>query len=60
MLAAARAGGHVRLGFENNLHRADGTIAHDNADLLRDFVKQLPVTDRRLADADDIRSLYLP
>lgn len=60
MLAAVRAGGHVRLGFENNLHRADGTIAHDNAELLRDFVEQLPLADRRLADADDIRSLYLP
>lgn len=60
MLAAAAAGGHVRLGFENNLQRADGRVARDNAELLHDFVKQLPVANRRIADADDIRSLYLP
>lgn len=32
--AAIAAGGHVRVGFENNLHRADGTVAATNADLV--------------------------
>lgn len=30
-VAAARRGGHVRVGFENNLHLPDGTLAPDNA-----------------------------
>lgn len=34
-LAAARLGGHVRVGFENNLHLPDGTLAADNAALVR-------------------------
>jgi 3-keto-5-aminohexanoate cleavage enzyme len=33
-LAAARLGGHVRIGFENNLHLPDGTPAPDNAALV--------------------------
>lgn len=32
--AAVRAGGHVRIGFENNLHMPDGTVAESNADLI--------------------------
>lgn len=32
---AALLGGHVRVGFENNLHLPDGTIAGGNADLVR-------------------------
>lgn len=33
--AAALLGGGVRVGFENNLHRIDGTVAADNAALVR-------------------------
>ncbi len=33
--AAALLGGHVRVGFENNLELPDGTIATSNADLVR-------------------------
>jgi uncharacterized protein (DUF849 family) len=31
LLAAARAGGDMRIGFENNLYSADGVLAADNA-----------------------------
>lgn len=34
--AGALLGGHVRVGFENNLHKADGSLASSNADLVRD------------------------
>jgi uncharacterized protein (DUF849 family) len=33
--AALAVGGHVRVGFENNLHLADGSLAPDNAALVR-------------------------
>lgn len=32
--AAVKAGGHVRVGFENNIHRPDGTMARSNAELV--------------------------
>ena len=32
--AAMQAGGNLRIGFENNLHRPDGSLAKDNADLV--------------------------
>lgn len=44
-LWACQLGGHVRLGFENNLVRSNGQIAESNADLVADFVAAMP--DRR-------------
>ena len=38
LLAALKMGGNVRLGFENNIQRPDGTIAQDNESLVADFV----------------------
>ena len=32
LIAAAQHGGHCRIGFENNLHHADGSLARDNAE----------------------------
>jgi 3-keto-5-aminohexanoate cleavage enzyme len=32
--AAIAAGGHVRIGFENNIHLPDGSVAGSNADLI--------------------------
>ncbi|MGR3713896.1 MAG: 3-keto-5-aminohexanoate cleavage protein [Shimia sp.] len=38
MLEAARLGGDVRIGFENNICRPDGTLAADNAENIARFV----------------------
>lgn len=35
MMAAVAAGGHCRVGFENNMHLKDGQLAGDNAALIR-------------------------
>ena len=35
MMAAVAAGGHCRIGFENNMHLKDGQLAPDNAALIR-------------------------
>jgi uncharacterized protein (DUF849 family) len=35
MMAAVAAGGHCRVGFENNMHLKDGQPAPDNAALIR-------------------------
>ena len=58
MLAAAEAGGHVRLGFENNLTMADGSIASDNVALIEQFVEISAPVGRRLASGDDVREYF--
>ena len=57
-LAAAKAGGHVRLGFENNLRLADGSLASDNAALVRQFLTTRPCNARQPATADEIRKQW--
>ena len=38
LLKARQLGGKIRIGFENNLHHADGTLARDNADRIMTFI----------------------
>lgn len=54
MLAAAARGGHVRIGFENNLLLPDGHLAADNAELVRAFVSAA-ADPRRPASAAEVR-----
>lgn len=58
-LAAHAAGGHVRLGFENNLQLADGRLAGDNAELIAQFVGAIAGSARRPATADEVREEML-
>lgn len=57
-LAAAAAGGHVRLGFENNLWLADGSRAGDNAALVDQFLATYKAGARRPATAAEIRKQW--
>lgn len=57
-LAATALGGHVRVGFENNLHLADGTLAPDNAALVAQMAAGARLLGRPLAGPDDIRALH--
>ncbi len=56
MLEATRAGGHVRIGFENNLYLPDGSIAGDNAELINAYCASAVAHGRRPATADEIRN----
>jgi len=56
-LAAAALGGHVRVGFENNLQLVDGSIAADNAALVRQIVQGLALVGRPIADAATARRI---
>lgn len=38
LAGAVRRGGKARVGFENNLHNADGTVARDNAERVAEVV----------------------
>ena len=54
-VTAAAMGGHVRVGFENNLHLKDGRLAPDNAALVADVAAAIGALGRPLADADTLR-----
>ena len=58
MLAATEAGGHVRLGFENNLQLPDGSVAAENADLIRQYVADAASLGRPPASAAEIRTAF--
>ena len=55
---AALLGGHVRVGFENNLHLPDGRIAPDNATVIRTTAAMLDSLHIPLATASDLRALW--
>ncbi len=57
-LTAAALGGHVRVGFENNLYLPDGTLAPDNAALARNAAAGVALCGRALASADAIRTMF--
>jgi 3-keto-5-aminohexanoate cleavage enzyme len=58
LAAAIALGGHVRVGFENNVHLPDGSVAGGNADLVRNAAAIAALTGRPLADAAATRRLY--
>jgi len=58
MLEAVRAGGHVRIGFENNRCLPDGRVASDNAELIRAFTASLD-SSRTIATVDEVRAAFL-
>ena len=60
MVAATARGGHVRMGFENNVLMADGSPAADNAALIRQFTAATRGGARRPATAAEVRSALLP
>lgn len=57
-ITAAGLGGHVRVGFENNLFLKDGSTAADNAALVAQVAEGARALGRRLATADDVRRRF--
>ncbi|MDZ5650260.1 3-keto-5-aminohexanoate cleavage protein [Nitrospirillum sp. BR 11828] len=58
VLTATGLGGHVRVGFENNLHLPDGTLAPDNAALVAAAAQGGRLMGRPPATADDVRARF--
>lgn len=56
-LAATALDGHVRVGFENNTHAIDGSIASSNAVLVEQVVQGIAMTGRSVATPDEARAL---
>jgi uncharacterized protein (DUF849 family) len=55
---AASLGGHVRVGFENNLRLKDGGTAPDNAALVRQMAAAADALGRPLASAAQVRERF--
>ncbi len=53
----AQNAGHVRVGFENNIWREDGTFAANNAELVRNAREAALPANRITATADDARRI---
>jgi uncharacterized protein (DUF849 family) len=56
-LSAASQGGHVRVGFENNMLLNDGSMAAGNADLVEQVKKGATLMDRPIATAQQAREI---
>ncbi|MEI2421205.1 3-keto-5-aminohexanoate cleavage protein, partial [Arthrospira platensis SPKY2] len=54
---AALLGGHVRVGFEDNLYRRKGELARDNAHLVEMAVQMLHAQDKEAASPDEARAI---
>jgi 3-keto-5-aminohexanoate cleavage enzyme len=57
LVLAATLGGHVRVGFENNLHQPDGTLAADNAERVAAVAAAIRATGRKIASVEDTSAL---
>jgi uncharacterized protein (DUF849 family) len=55
---AALLGGHVRVGFENNIYMPDGGVAPNNAALLHETASMLKSLRLDLATADEVRAIW--
>lgn len=58
--AAALLGGHMRIGYENNILLADGMVAENNATLILQSATALPALHRRLANTAETVALMMP
>ncbi len=58
MVQAAKLGGHARVGFENNQHLPDGSVAPDNAALVRLTSESARSAGRLVGDRLFAESLY--
>jgi 3-keto-5-aminohexanoate cleavage enzyme len=58
VVTAAALGGHVRVGFENNLHLPDGSLAADNAGLVQSVVTAAAALGLRPASPQQARAIF--
>ncbi|MCH9027130.1 MAG: 3-keto-5-aminohexanoate cleavage protein [Proteobacteria bacterium] len=58
MVAATGRGGHVRIGFENNLCLTDGREAKNNGELIVQYTRSSKDSNRKPASADEVREAF--
>ena len=55
---AASLGGHVRIGFENNIHMPDGTLAASNADMVEAVAAKLDARGHSLMSCTEAHDIF--
>jgi 3-keto-5-aminohexanoate cleavage enzyme len=55
--AAISAGGHARVGLEDNLYISRGVLAKSNAQLVEKVVKLANLLDREVATSEEARQI---
>jgi len=55
---AAKLGGHVRVGFENNICRSDMSLVDNNAELVRNACQVAAGFGRTVAKVEDVRRMF--
>lgn len=58
VIAAAEQGGHIRVGFENNIYLRDGQVAKGNEALIEQVANAARDSKYTLANANDFRQLF--
>jgi uncharacterized protein (DUF849 family) len=58
VLTGALLGGHVRVGFENNIHRPDGSVAGSNAELVSVVASAIQSAGLEIANATTLREQF--
>lgn len=56
--SVARLGGHVRVGFENNIWSTDNSLAASNGELVLAAKKTALAQGKNVASADDVRRMF--
>ena len=59
VMASTESGGHVRLGFENNMLLENGSLAANNSALIEQYRQQIKGQQRTPAQADEVRAHFL-
>ena len=55
---AAKLGGHVRVGFENNLQKENGELAENNATSVLNAYEAVTASGKKIATAADVRATF--
>jgi len=58
VIHAARHGGHIRVGFENNIWRKEGEPLLNNAEMIKFCADTAAAESRPVATVDDIKNLF--
>lgn len=59
MITASCLGGHIRLGFEYNIHLANNNLAQNNSSIVKQFCKIVPISRRNIANYEQAKRIAL-
>ena len=50
--------GHIRVGFENNIHRTEGTLLANSAEMITHCREAAVIAKRTVASVDDVKNIF--